>query len=349
VPKAAKRATRAKTDDGAELTPELLAEELQGEFGESAASTGKIVEARDYISTQCPLIDYVIGRGGIPTGALTNIYGEEGSGKSTVLYHLLAETIRRGGYAVLYDAEGAYDYERGERIGIDFSKLIFLTPDHIEGAFDEIERILQRVSLRNPDALVLIGIDSIAAAVTKAQIEGSFEESHPAAQARAVSTALPKLLPSIRKTNTALVAVGQLRAKMSIGPSWGGPPQTTQIAEGSLKYYSFLRMYFRKAGEIGDKDEPSGIESIVDIRKNKTAPPYRSIRFPIDFLHGIDVVQSKLVLAQKLGLVNAAGGWYKYEDQESFRSTDFGAVLAKYPDIDEALALAPLLWREKLQ
>jgi recombination protein RecA len=347
MPKKTKTASKVLTDEGTELTPEALAVELQGEFGESAASTGKIVEARDYISTQCPLIDYVIGRNGIPTGALTNIYGEEGSGKSTVLYHLLAETIRRGGYAVLYDAEGAYDYERGERIGIDFSKLIFLTPDHIEGAFDEIERILQRVSLRNPDALVLIGIDSIAAAVTKAQIEGSFEDSHPAAQARAVSTALPKLLPSIRKTNTALVAVGQLRAKMAIGPSWGGP-QTTQIAEGSLKYYSFLRMYFRKFGEYGDKDEPVGINAIVDIRKNKTAPPYRSIQFPIDFLHGIDIVQSKLTLAVKLGLVDLRGGWYKYEDQESFRATDFGDVLQKCPNIDEALALAPMLWREKL-
>lgn len=334
------------TDTGETLTPEALAVELQTEFGESAASTGKIIEARDYISTQCPLIDYVIGRNGIPTGAATNIYGEEGSGKSTVLYHLMAEVINRGGYAVLYDAEGAYDYERGQRIGIDFSKLIFLTPDHIEGAFDEIEAIINRVSLRNPDSLVLIGIDSIAAAVTKAQIEGSYEDSHPAAQARAVSQAMPKLLPSIRKTNTALVLVGQLRAKMSIGPSWGGP-QTTQIAEGSLKYYSFLRMYFRKAGEIGDKDEPSGIESIVEIRKNKTAPPYRTTRFPIDFLYGIDIVQSKLQLAVKLGLVDLRGGWYKY-GEDSFRGVDFGDILTKNPDIDEALKLAPLLWREKL-
>ena len=335
------------TDTGEDLTPEALAVELQTEFGESAASTGKIVEARDYISTQCPLIDYSIGRNGIPTGALTNIYGEEGSGKSTVLYHLLAETILRGGYAILYDAEGAYDYERGERIGIDFSKLIFLTPDHIEGAFDEIEAILNRVSLRNPNALVLIGIDSVAAAVTKAQIEGSYEDSHPAAQARAVSTAMPKLLPSIRKTNTALVVVGQLRAKMSIGPSWGGP-QTTQIAEGSLKYYSFLRMYFRKMGEpYGDKEAPTGIMSLVDIRKNKTAPPYRTTQFPIDFLHGIDIVQSKLTLAVRLGLVDLRGGWYKY-GEDSFRGVDFGDILTKNPDIDEALKLAPLLWREKL-
>jgi recombination protein RecA len=322
--------------------------ELTHEFGDDAASLGKPVAARDYISTQCASLDMAIGRPGIPVGAITNIYGKEASGKSTLTYHVLAETQRRGGFAVLYDSEGAYDYDRGARIGLDFDKLIMLEPANLEQAFDQIVKIIRTVSVPQPETLITIALDSVAGAPAKAQLEGNFGDSHPAAQARAVSQALPVLSPLIRSTKTALLLVNQLRATLPIGPMGGyGGPKDTQIAEGSIRYWSHLRLHFQQSGTVpaGEKESPTGIETFAKVIKNKTAPPFRTARFVIDFMHGIDKTAAQLDVAQKIGAVVTRGGWYKYGER-SFRADDFAEILAGDEALRQQIANAPLIWLE---
>lgn len=318
---------------------------LADEYGEDSVTLGKPVAARDYISTQSASLDFAIGRPGVPVGGITNIFGPEGSGKSTVVDHILAETQARGGYAVLYDSEGAYDIERGSRIGVDYDRLIMLEPQTLERVFDQVDKIITDVSAKRPDALITIALDSVAGAPTKAMLEGNYGDAHPGTQARAVSQALPVLVQKIRRTKTALLLVGQLRAKLEFSPI-PGQQKETQIAEGSIRYYSHLRMRFQKSGEVGEKGEPTGIWTHGFIAKNKTAPPYRTTKFIIDFWNGIDRVQSALEVAQRVGLVTLRGGWYKL-GETSFRGDEFGKVLADNPALVAMIEKAPELWVEE--
>jgi recombination protein RecA len=339
---AAKAAPRPDEEFDEHALVELLAEE----YGEETVALGKPVPARDYISTQSASLDYAIGRPGIPVGAVTNIFGPEGSGKSTVVNHILAETQRRGGFAVLYDSEGAYDIERGRRMGIDYERLIMLEPDNLERVFDQVEKIVSDVSQKRPDTLITIAIDSVAGAPTKAMLEGSFGDAHPASQAKAVSQALPVLVQKVRRTQTALILVGQLRAKLEFSPI-PGQQKETQVAEGSIRYYSHLRLRFQKAGEVGEKGSPTGIWTLGYTAKNKTAPPFRTAKFIIDFWSGIDKAQSALDVAQKIGLVQMRGGWYRYGDR-SFRADDFADVLASSEELQAAIAHAPESWIDEM-
>ncbi len=330
--------------DAAAITPQYITDSLREEYGADTASIGQITEARDYISTQCATLDFALGRPGIPTAGITNIFGDEASGKSTLGYHLLAETQRRNGIAVLCDYEGAYDFDRGKRIGIKFDDLVMITSPTLDGAFDAIESAMRLIRRSDPNRLICIVLDSLAGAPTKASLEAAYGDILPADKARLVSGSLPKLHAVLRETNTALVLVNQLRAKITMGPVWGGPKET-QTAENSLKFWSSVRIHTAAFGApVGDKDAPSGIEVIAHVKKNKCAPPFRQARFIINFWDGIDTAAAKLTLATKLGIVTTGGGWYQYDGNERFRAGAFASTLAKFPEIDEALAKAPLLW-----
>ena len=336
------RRKASSTGDG-ELDEAALVALLAEEYGEESVSLGKPEPARDYISTQSAIVDFAIGRPGVPVGATTNIFGPEGSGKSTLVYHLLAETQRRGGFPVLYDSEGAYDRDRGERIGLDYDRLIVLEPRTLERVFDQIEKIVTTVSAKNPDRLITIAVDSVAGAPSKSMLEGEYGDSHPAAQARAVSQAFPRIIPIIRRTKTALILVGQIRAKIEFSPI-PGQQKETQVAEGAIRFYSHLRMRLQKSAEEGEKGEPSGIWSQAYMAKNKTAPPYRAAKFLINFWDGIDKTRSALEVAVKVGLVSGCrGGWY-YFNGKGFRGDDFEDGVKRDRELRAMIAKAPELW-----
>ncbi len=335
------KATPKITDEEGELTAEALVQML----GEENASRGKPVAARDYVSTQCASLDYAIGRPGIPVGAVTNIYGPEASGKSTLAYHLGAETQNRGGFFVLYDSEGAYDYDRAKRIGLDYDEVVMLNPRTLEKVFDQVEEIIKKVSLQDPERLITIVIDSIAGAPAQAMLEGEYGDAHPAAQARAISSAMPRLVPLIATTKTSLVLVGQTRANLEFSPNPRANKET-QIGEGAIRFYSHLRIRTQMAGEIGEKGEPSGIFTLAYTKKNKTAPPFRTARFEIDFWNGINRMAAALDVAQKIGQVQMRGGWFKYGDV-TFRAADFDKVLENAPALQEAIKAAPMHWIEE--
>jgi recombination protein RecA len=331
-----------------ELTPAELVDYLHEEMDNQSASSGGFVAPRAYISTQCAALDFGIGRPGIPTGGITNIYGDESSGKSTVSYHLLAETQSRDGIAILIDTEAAYDYDRGKRIGVNYDDLVILDPPTLEEAFDEIEAAIIKIRTRNPDRLALVVFDSIAGESTKASLEGSYADIHPADRARIVSGALPRLhQKALKGSNCALVLVNQLRAKIEMGPSWGGP-KMTQVAENSLKFWSSLRIHFRAASAPittdGRKEsEAIGIEVVGEFKKNKIGPNFRKAQFAIKFWDGIDKAGSKLAVAVKVGLVTMGGGWYQI-DGDKFRAKDWPEYLRTHPELDSLIAQAPLLW-----
>ncbi len=331
-----------------ELTPAELVAYLHEEMDNESASSGGFVPAREYISTQCATLDFGIGRPGVPTGGITNIYGDESSGKSTVGYHLIAETQRRDGIAILIDTEGAYDYDRGKRIGIDYEELVILTPPTLEEAFDEIEAAIIKIRTRNPDRLALVDFDSIAGESTKASLEGSYSDIHPADRARIVSGALPRLhQKALKGSNAALVLVNQLRAKIEMGPSWGGS-KMTQVAENSLKFWSSLRIHFRAANtpitvDARKDSEAIGIDVVGEFKKNKIGPNFKKIQFQIMFWDGINKDAAKLAVAVKVGLVTMGGGWYQV-DGTKFRAADWGKYLSEHPEMDKLIGAAPQLW-----
>ena len=328
-----------------EVTADEIVSMLRERHGDAAAETGKIVPAREYISTQSAMGDFTIGRGGVPCGRITNIYGQEGSAKSTLGYHCLTECQRRGGTSILYDAEGAWDRERADLIGIDYDSLIVLTPKNMEESFAEIKDIIDHIAHRQPNKLICILYDSIAGGMPQAVLDGTIGDAHPAARARLVSDALPDLNDSIRRTNTALILVGQLRNKLEFGGIPGRGPKYTQIADQSLKYWSSLRLSFTKVGVIGEAEAPTGIEVMCYVEKNKVAPPYKRCRFPVMFWDGIDRAKSMLDVAIKIGLVKQVGSWYEVDGYDKkFRGMDFVDVLAAKPDLITAIKAAPELW-----
>lgn len=345
----AKVASKAVVDDGVELTPESLAAGLSKEYGEDAASTGKMMPARDYISTQTPTMDFALGRKGVPVGRITNIYGQEGSAKSSLAYHILAETMRLGGIGVLYDSEGAYDYDRCKRIGIDHSKLVMIDAPHFEQASDEFMDILRQSRLK-PGRLICAVWDSLAATPTKRELEAKTEELRPGEQARLISGMMRPLNQLVVHTNTALILVNQLRSKISMGgmPVYNTDSIYTQAGEQSIKFYSSVRINMRQAGKVGDKDEPDGIVVKAQVTKNKLAPGYRKAEFNVMDWDGIDTALATLDIAERIGLVQRNSSWYTFDDKK-FQASKWPEILAANPSIGEAVAEAPELWVKDFQ
>ncbi len=298
----------------------------------------------DYISTQSATLDWALGRGGVPVGRMTLLLGQEAAGKSTILLHILIETQRRGGTAVLIDAENRYSKERATEMGMDHDRLIYVTGDQpYEDILAETMEIVDKARAKDKSRLIAIGLDSMAAVASKGAISG---ESH---QMGEVASLTSKFLREHHSTFAAkricFVVVNQWRANMQLTGGWG--PQKTMIAEGSLKYYSTCRIEFSKVKEIGpDKAPPEAILVKAKVTKNIVAPPYRTAEFLIDFRYGIDFPGSQLLLAKQLGLVKqGGGGYYSMEGREkNFRAGEFEEVLAEHPKLVERLAESPTDW-----
>ena len=248
-------------------------------------------------------LDIALGLGGIPKGRIIEIYGPESSGKTTVTLHMIAEVQKRGGIAGFIDAEHALDPVYAKNIGVDIDNLYISQPDSGEQALEIAETMVRS------GAIDIVVIDSVAALVPKAEIDGDMGDSHVGLHARLMSQALRKLTAVISKSNCAVVFINQLREK--VGVMFGNPETTT--GGRALKFYASVRMDVRRIESLKQSGEVIGNRTRIRIVKNKIAPPFKEAEFDIMFGKGISYVGDVLDLAAKVDIVNKSGAWYNYD------------------------------------
>ncbi|HLL45300.1 MAG TPA: recombinase RecA [Longimicrobiaceae bacterium] len=274
----------------------------QGAFIRMGINGPKVVV--DAIPTGAINLDAAIGIGGIPRGRITEIYGPESSGKTTLCLHVIANVQKTGGVAAFVDAEHALDIEYARKLGVDVDNLLVSQPDTGEQAL-EITEVLVRSS-----AVDVVVIDSVAALVPRAEIEGEMGDSHVGLQARLMSQALRKLTGAINRSMTCVIFTNQIREK--IGVMFGSPETTT--GGRALKFYASLRMDIRRIGSIKDKEVLVGNKTRVKVVKNKVAPPFKQADFDIMFNVGIDHYGIVVDLGVEAEVINKAGAWFSYGD-----------------------------------
>jgi recombination protein RecA len=250
-------------------------------------------------------LDSAIGIGGIPKGRITEIYGPESSGKTTLCLHVVANAQKAGGVAAYIDAEHALDTEYARKLGVDVEALLISQPDTGEQAL-EICDILVRSG-----AVDVVVVDSVAALVPKAEIEGDMGDSHVGLQARLMSQALRKLTGAIARSNTSVIFINQLREK--IGVMFGNPETTT--GGKALKFYASVRLDIRRIGPVKDKEDVVGSHVRVKVVKNKVAPPFKQAEFDIMYAEGISHASLVLDIASESGIIEKSGAWYSYQGQ----------------------------------
>jgi len=274
----------------------------KGAIMRMGADTRARVEA---IPTGAINLDAAIGVGGIPRGRVTEIYGPESSGKTTVCLHVIANAQRLGGTAAFIDAEHALDTEYAQKLGVDIESLLVSQPDTGEQAL-EICEILVRSG-----AVDVIVIDSVAALVPKAEIEGEMGDSHVGLQARLMSQALRKLTGAIARSKTSVIFINQLREK--IGVMFGNPETTT--GGKALKFYASVRLDIRRIGPVKEKEDVIGSHVRVKVVKNKVAPPFKQAEFDIMYAEGISHTSLLVDIGAESGIIEKSGAWYSYNEQ----------------------------------
>ena len=300
-------------------------------MGDSAAARNIEV-----ISTGSITLDVALGIGGLPRGRVIEIYGPESSGKTTMTLHAIAECQKLGGTAAFIDAEHALDPGYAQKLGVNIEELLISQPDTGEQALEVTDMLVRS------GGVDLVVIDSVAALTPKAEIEGDMGDSHMGLQARLMSQALRKLTANIKRSNTMVIFINQIR--MKIGVMFGSPETTT--GGNALKFYASVRLDIRRIGAVKKGDEIIGNSTRVKVVKNKMAPPFKQAEFEIKYGEGVSHVGELLDLGVQEGIVNKAGAWYSYKNEKIGQGKEnSGIYLKEHPEIGEEIET---LIREKL-
>ncbi len=266
----------------------------------------------EVISTGSIMVDYALGVQGVPRGRITEIYGPEASGKTTLALQVIAEAQKNGGYAAFIDAEHAFDPRYAKALGIKVDELLVSQPDSGEQALEITETLIRS------GALDVIVVDSVAALVPRAELEGEMGDSHMGLQARLMSQALRKITGIVNKSHTACIFINQVREK--IGVMFGNPETTT--GGRALKFYSSVRLDIRRIGAIKKGDEVLGNRTKVKVAKNKVAPPFKVVEFNIMYGKGISKIAEILDLAVEFDIIQKRGSWFRYDGEPIGQGAD---------------------------
>ena len=291
-----------------EKTLDLAISQIEKQFGQGAImrmGEDSIVKIEG-ISTGSISLDAAIGIGGIPRGRVIEIYGPESSGKTTLTLHIVAEAQKAGGYAAFIDAEHAMDPEYAKKLGVDTDNLLISQPDTGEQALDITETLVRS------GALDVVVIDSVAALVPKAELDGDMGDAHVGLQARLMSQALRKLTGTVSKSRTSVIFINQIRHK--IGVMFGSPETTS--GGNALKFYASVRLDIRRIGQIKEGDQVVGNRTRVKVVKNKIAPPFKNTEFDIMYGEGISYEGDLLDLAVQADIVNKTGAWFAFNNEK---------------------------------
>jgi recombination protein RecA len=285
---------------------------IEKDFGKGAIMrmSEHPIEPVDVISSGSYGVNHCLGIGGYPKGRIIEIYGPESSGKTTLTLHAIAECQKKGGCAAFVDAEHAIDPKYAENLGVDMSQLLLSQPDNGEQALEIVDRLVGSVDV--------IVIDSVAALVPRAEIEGEMGDTHVGLQARLMSQALRKLTSKVHKSNTTVFFINQIR--MKIGVMFGSHETTS--GGNALKFYSSVRLDIRRIGQTKKGEENVGNRTKVKVAKNKLAPPFKVCEFDIVFGQGINYVGELLDAAEAAGIVNRAGAWYSFDSERIGQGRD---------------------------
>lgn len=280
------------------------------------------------ISTGSLGIDIALGIGGLPKGRIIEIFGPESSGKTTLALSVIAQAQKKGGTCAFIDAEHALDPSYAKKIGVDIDNLLISQPDAGEQALEIADTLVRSGAI---DVLV---VDSVAALVPKAELEGEMGDSHMGLQARLMSQALRKLTSTVSRSNTLIIFINQIR--MKIGVMFGNPETTT--GGNALKFYASVRIDIRRTGSIKDKDDVIGSQTRVKIVKNKVAPPFKVVDFDIMYGEGISKTGELIDLGMKAGLVEKAGAWFSYKGEKLGQGRENAKIFLKeHPDVAQEI------------
>ncbi len=323
---------------GKDKALKMALEKIEKDFGKGSIMRlgDKTSVNVDYIPTGALALDIALGIGGVPRGRIIEIYGPESSGKTTLAQHIVAQCQQKGGIAAFIDAEHALDPEYAKNLGVNIDELLISQPDTGEQALDIAEELVRS------GAIDVVVIDSVAALVPKAEIEGAMDEQQMGLQARLMSKALRKLTGIVGKTNTTVIFINQLR--MKIGVLYGSPETTT--GGNALKYYASVRLDIRRIETLKKDGEEVGNRVKVKVAKNKVAPPFRVAEFDIIYGKGISKIGNILDVAVNMDIVKKAGAWFSYNDEKLGQGRDKSKeFLEENPEI---LAEIEAKVREKL-
>jgi recombination protein RecA len=328
----AKSERPAERGDAKKKAIELAVSTIEKQFGKGAILTmtdDSVDREVDAFSSGSPGLDLALGIGGYPRGRVVEIYGPESSGKTTLTLHAVAEMQKTGGVAAFIDAEHALDVNYARRLGVKVDDLLVSQPDTGEQAL-EIADVLLRSG-----AIDLVVIDSVAALVPRAEIEGEMGDTHVGLQARLMSQALRKLTGTVSKSNATVIFINQIR--MKIGVMFGNPETTT--GGNALKFYSSIRLDVRRIAAIKDGDQVVGNRTRVKVVKNKVAPPFRQAEFDILYNEGVSMEGDLLDLGVECGVVEKSGSWFSYGDERIGQGRESARRFLKdNPEVRDRLA-----------